>query len=169
MTGRIIFILVGVFALSACSNNPSPQLMNVRADNNTPDEFSILPTRALEQPDDYTTLPEPTPGSPNRADRNPSAEAIAALGGQETGGVRSTAALVQSVNRFGVNQDIRATLAEEDLAFRQRNNGRLLERLLNVTVYFEAYSAQSLDKYRELERLRRAGVRTPAAPPEPQP
>ena len=30
-----------------------------------------------------------------------------------------------------------------------------------------AYEAQSLDQYRELERLRSTGVRTPAAPPRP--
>jgi hypothetical protein len=42
-----------------------------------------------------------------------------------------------------------------------------LERLFNVNVYFKAYKKQELDQYRELERFRRAGIRTPAAPPDP--
>jgi hypothetical protein len=41
----------------------------------------------------------------------------------------------------------------------------VLERLFNVNVYFRAYQRQSLDKYAELDRFRRLGVRTPAAPP----
>jgi hypothetical protein len=52
------------------------------------------------------------------------------------------------------------------LDFRSRNTGLFLERLFNTNVYFSAYREMSLDRYAELERLRRAGVRTPAAPPE---
>jgi hypothetical protein len=47
------------------------------------------------------------------------------------------------------------------------NDGRLLERLFNVNVYFKAYRSQELDQYLELQRLRRLGIRTPAAPPDP--
>jgi hypothetical protein len=39
--------------------------------------------------------------------------------------------------------------------------------VFNVSVYFKAYRPQSLDQYAELYRLRRAGVRTVAAPPDP--
>ena len=59
-------------------------------------------------------------------------------------------------------------LAAEDLEFRRQNDGRVLERLFNVNVYYEAYESQSLDKYFELQRLRNAGIRTPAAPPNPE-
>ena len=66
----------------------------------------------------------------------------------------------------GRSEAIRTELAEDDLEFRRRNNGRVLERVFNVNVYFRAYKRQSLDQYAELERFRRLGVRTPAAPPE---
>jgi hypothetical protein len=36
-----------------------------------------------------------------------------------------------------------------------------------VNVYFRAYRPFALDQHRELERLRRAGLRTVAAPPDP--
>ncbi|MGB3553855.1 MAG: DUF3035 domain-containing protein, partial [Jannaschia sp.] len=75
--------------------------------------------------------------------------------------------LVAAVSRYGVQGNIRGQLATEDLAFRRANDGRLLERLFNLNVYYRAYEPQSLDQHRELERLRRAGVRTVAAPPDP--
>jgi hypothetical protein len=37
--------------------------------------------------------------------------------------------------------------------------------MFGTNVYFRAYRQQALDRYAELERLRRMGVRTPAAPP----
>ncbi len=51
------------------------------------------------------------------------------------------------------------------LEYRRRNNGRVLERVFNVNVYFNAYRKQSLDQYAELERLRARGIRTVSAPP----
>ncbi len=70
-------------------------------------------------------------------------------------------------SRYGVDQNIRQTLAAEDLQFRRDNNGRILERLMNVNVYFREYADQSLDQHLEMERFRRAGVRTVSAPPDP--
>ena len=67
-----------------------------------------------------------------------------------------------------VDPNIRAELAAADLEYRRQNDGRLLERLFNVNVYFQAYEPLSLDQYAELERLRRAGIRTSAAPPDPE-
>jgi hypothetical protein len=40
-----------------------------------------------------------------------------------------------------------------------------LERLFNVNVYYKAYRPMSLDQQAELWRWRRAGARTPSAPP----
>ncbi len=74
--------------------------------------------------------------------------------------------MVNYVSRFGVTPNIRGSLATEDLEFRRKNDGRVLERVFNVNVYFKAYRKQSLDQYAELERLRRLGVRTNSAPPE---
>jgi hypothetical protein len=76
--------------------------------------------------------------------------------------------LVSYSTRFGVSGDIRPVLAAEDEEFRRRNDGRILERVFGTNVYFEAYRRQALDRYAELERLRRMGVRTPAAPPSNQ-
>lgn len=161
MTGAL------ALALAGCGSG-DPTLFNIRKGDRTPDEFSILPSRPLEAPPPLAALPVPTPGGANRTDRAPVAEAIAALGGNPAGGAGADGALVASVSRYGVQPGIRGQLAAEDLAFRRANDGRLLERVFNVTVYYRAYRAQSLDQYAELDRLRRAGVRTVAAPPDPQ-
>ncbi|MGG7644723.1 DUF3035 domain-containing protein [Rhodovulum sp. YNF3179] len=155
--------------LAACGDR-TPVLMNLSSD--TPDEFGIVPNKPLEMPEDYAALPAPNPGGPNRADATPEADAVAALGGSPAvlgrdGVPASERGLVSYATRFGVAPDIRTVLAREDLEWRRDNNGRLLERLFNVNVYYKAYRRMSLDRYAELERFRRAGVRTPAAPPEP--
>ena len=156
-------VLAGAVALTACSNG-TPQLMNLRNDEAGPDEFSIVPTRELELPA-TRELPTPTPNGTNLADPNPEADAIAALGGNINRAAPGSQGLVSYTTRFGVQGDIRGTLAAEDEAFRRGNNGRLLERVFNVNTYFNAYRRQALDRYSELERLRRAGVQTPSAPP----
>ena len=56
-------------------------------------------------------------------------------------------------------------LAAEDVEFRRKNNGRLLERLFGTNVYFRAYRKQALNQQAELERWRAAGAGTPSAPP----
>jgi hypothetical protein len=69
-----------IFTLAACSAG-TPQLMNLRNNEEGPDEFAVLPTAPLEMPENLASLPEPTPGAPNRVDPDPEADAIAALGG----------------------------------------------------------------------------------------
>ena len=139
MIGRLA--LAGLLALtvSACERD-NPKLFNIRKADRTPDEFSILPTRPLETPPDLAVL---------------------------NGGTAADRALIGTAGRYGVDPAIRGQLAAEDLDFRRANDGRLLERVFNVNVYFKAYESQSLDQYAELYRLRRAGVRTVAAPPDP--
>ncbi|MEM9795992.1 MAG: DUF3035 domain-containing protein [Pseudomonadota bacterium] len=166
MTGRLTLAMICALALSGCGSQ-TPSLFNIRKADRTPDEFSILPSRPLEQPADLSALPPPTRGLPNRTDRQPIAEAVAALGGNVNASTSADAALLASAGRFGVQPTIREQLATEDLDFRRRNNGRLLERAFNVTVYYRAYRRQSLDQYAELERLRQRGIRTVAAPPRP--
>ncbi len=165
-------LLLGVSALAACSRG-TPDLINLTATQSTPDEFSILPNKPIEIPADLTALPPPTPGQPSRVDPSPRNDAIVALGGRPVAGaaggaLRGDPAVVGYAARYGVAPDIRGTLAAEDLEFRRRNDGRLLERLFNVSTYFRAYEGQSLDQYLELRRLRAAGVRTPSAPPAAQ-
>jgi len=155
--------------LSACGGrDKEPDLLSFPRPPG-PDEFTIIPNRPLETPDDYSALPPPVPGDADRVTIDPYADAIAALGGEPEVTVRGGAdgALISHTGRFGVGRNIRQTLAAEDLEFRRRNDGRLLERIFNVNVYFNSYRDQSLDRYRELARLRGLGIRTPAAPPNP--
>lgn len=159
----ILVLLSAVIGLSACSSG-TPTLMNLRNTEAGPDEFAIVPTEELQMPVNRV-LPTPTRGGTNRADPNPEADAIAALGGNITRANAAAGDLVGHASRFGVADNIRGTLAAEDEAFRGNNGGRLLERLFNNNVYYRAYRAQSLDRYAELERMRRAGIRTPSAPP----
>lgn len=165
-----IFLVAGL-GLAGCSRNSQPQLMNVASGTDTPDEFAILPNKPIEMPEDLAALPQPTPGGTNRVDPTPEADAVAALGGDparlKPGGVPAAdSALVSRATRFGVADDIRQTLAAEDLEYRRRNDGRLLERLFNVSVYFKAYRPMSLDQHAELARWRRAGAQNVGAPPE---
>lgn len=174
--GKIMLALIAVLAMSACGNkNKDPELMNIRPRGNGPDEFTILPTKPLQAPDFAAALPSPTPGAGNITDPTPKADAVAALGGNPArvaaradGSIgRGDTTLVGHARRFGANRVIRQTLAAEDLEFRRKNDGRLLERLFNLNTYYRAYKKVSLDQYRELERFRRLGVRTPSAPPDP--
>lgn len=168
---RMVLALAGVavLALSACGRSDrTPQLMNIRS-NGTPDEFAIIPPRALQMPEDLAALPEPTPGGSNLTDPNPQADAIAALGGKAPaiggGAPVADGALIASASRYGTTAGIRETLAAEDLEWRRKNNGRLLERLASVNVYYKAYAEMQLDQQAELWRWRQAGARTPSAPP----
>lgn len=166
---KLLILVVALSVVSGCSRNKEPRLLNIKSSTAGPDEFSILPNKPLEAPESFTALPAPTPGGANRVDVSPEADAIIALGGNPAAASRGIpardAGLVNHTGRNGRTADIRQQLAAEDLNFRRRKDGRVLERLFNVNVYFRAYRRQSLDKYAELERFRRAGVRTPAAPP----
>ena len=166
-SARVVLAFAGaaLLALAACSEK-APDLMNLRSDSNGPDEFAILPPKALEMPTSLADLPAPTPGGGNLTDPHPQDDAITALGGNPpaTTGV-SDAGLYNYATRQGVTPGIRATLAAEDLEFRKKNNGRPLERLFNLNVYYKAYAKQSLDQHAELLRWRAAGARTPSAPP----
>lgn len=134
-----------------------------------PDEFSVLPTAPLQMPSDLTYLPVPTPGAANLVDPTPNADAIAALGGRapaaNAGVSASDAALVSTASRYGVPAGLRASLAEEDRAYRRTRGAFNPFGLFGNDRYFAAYAGQKLDAYAELQRLRRLGVDTPTAPP----
>ena len=152
--------------LAACSRDDG--LMNIKQEpGEGPDEFAILPTKPLTMPEDLANLPEPTPGGSNITDPTPKIDVAAALGGNAAVLTRASTdgALLAHAGRFGVFPGIRAQLTREGEVFRQNNRSRVLERLFDVNVYFDAYRSMGLDQYAELERLRRAGVRTPAVPP----
>ncbi len=167
--GRIALATAGaaMLVLAACSSD-NPRLMNLRASGNGPDEFGIVPPKALETPENFTDLPEPTPNGTNRSDQRPEDDAIAALGGNPAvaeGVPGRDGGLVNHASRFGRTAAVREQLAAEDLDHRRENNGRILERLFGVNTYFRAYRRQTLDQQAELQRWRRAGVRTNSAPP----
>ncbi len=170
---RIVAVLLVAGTLTACDRDGEPQLMNSASSNQGPDEFGILPYKPLQQPESFSELPPPTPFGRNRVDASPIADAVAVLGGDPAaashdGIPAADRQLVSYTDRYGRQEGIRAELAAEDLRFRRENQGRVLERLFNVNVYFRAYERMALDKYAELERFRALGVRTPAAPPEPE-
>ncbi len=165
----ILIATIVVTSVTGCAayRNRTPELLNVKSNTEGPDEFAIQPNKPLEIPEGIASqpLPQPTPGGANRVDATPLADATIALGGNPAGGVRDNG-LVAYASRYGVSPNIRQALAEEDLEFRRKNDGRLLERVFNVNVYYKAYREQSLDQYAELERMRRLGIRTSSAPPE---
>ena len=165
--GRAVIAIATMLTLAACSGTGEPQLMNLRSGQG-PDEFAIVPPKPLEMPENLADLPEPTPNGVNRTDAQPLDDAIVALGGKPgtAGGIPAgDSALYAHAARFGVESGIRATLASEDLEWRRDHNGRILERLFNVNVYYKAYLKYRLDQQAELARWRRVGVRTPSAPP----
>lgn len=164
---RIFATLAAAGLLSACAGG-DPDLLTLSDSAPGPDEFSIVPNRPLEQPQDFAALPVPTPGGANRSDLDPLGDATRALGGTPGGATAPVQgeALIAAATRYGTDPGIRADLAARDRAFREANRGRLLNRLFQQSTYYDAYEAQSLDQYEALERLRAAGIRTPAAPPE---
>jgi hypothetical protein len=169
--GVLAIAMSALLVLTACARGEkTPQLMNIRSTTEGPDEFTIVPPRPLAMPESLTELPEPTPGGANRTDQNPFEDAITALGGKPnvSGKIGAgDAALVSYAARAGVAEGIRDTLASEDLDYRRNNNGKLLERLFDLNVYFKAYRPYALDQQAELARWRNVGARTPAAPPPP--
>ncbi|QFS84513.1 hypothetical protein FIU97_17285 [Roseivivax sp. THAF40] len=163
-----IAFLLSVLTLAACSDG---SLRTLGRGDGTPEEFGIVPNQPLEQPSSFAELPQPTPGGTNRSDQQPLGDAVAALGGNPAalnpGGVPAgDGALLSAVGRFGTDGNIRAVIAREDEAFRDR--ARLFNwRLVPDNEYERAYSSQSLDPYLWLERVRRPGgnIGTPSAPP----
>ncbi|MCV2867599.1 DUF3035 domain-containing protein [Defluviimonas sp. WL0002] len=158
-------IAIGAIVLLAACGEKEPKLLNIRSQSRAPDEFSVLPVKPLQLPEDIAALPQPTPGGTNLTDPSPEADAIIALGGRPDRGAGADGGLVAHVGRFGTAANIREQLAAEDLEWRRDHDGRLLERLFSVNVYYKAYEDQSLDQFNELDFWRKRGVRTVSAPP----
>lgn len=164
----ILLMISLAHGLSGCSERSG--LRDLRDPSAGPEEFSILPTKELEAPDTYAQLPAPTPGQANLTDPNPHADAVAALGGNParltSGGVpRSDGALVASASRYGVPGNIRETTTNEDAEYRKRRGRFTNIRLFKTDRYAQVYKRQSLDPHAKLNTYRRAGVKTPTAPP----
>lgn len=166
-------LLIALLAVSACSSGERDiRMRDLRSSTGGPDEFGVLPGKALLPPADYASLPTPTPGSSNLTDQNPLGDGIVALGGKAAAlipgsGVPATDLdMVSYVSRNGVPADIRGTVAAEDLAFRTHNSRFTKLKIVRVDRYNRAYRKQTIDPMVEIKRWRKLGVVTPSAPPK---
>lgn len=168
---RVMFLMAAL-ALSGCGGYERDiTLRSFHNNSGGPNEFTILPSKNLTAPTDFSNLPAPTPGASNLTDQNPKADAIVALGGRASALVPSgvsarDGAMVRHTSRYGVPGDIRASLAAEDEDFRRRRSRFTKIRIARVDRYNQTYKRQSLDAFAEIRRFRRLGVRTPTSPPQ---
>lgn len=165
-THVLIGLMVGTL-LAACSDQG---IRHLSSNGDGPDEFRIVPSKPLEAPANYSSLPAPTPGGTNRTDLDPSGDAVVALGGSRKAANSTTipsgdSRLVNHTGRQGRSADIRATLYAEDEKFR-KGRGRFSNiRIVKTDVYNDVYKKYHLDARNEQERWRSGGAQTPAAPP----
>lgn len=165
----IHFLILVPLLLAGCANTG---LRDLQSTSQGPDEFGLQPAKPLQAPADYANLPTPTPGQANLTDRYPLQEGIAAFGGRVAPAdapiPANDGALVRHASRLGVTSDIRQTLAQADTDFR-RGKARFTQfRIIPVDRYNQAYRRQALNAAAENARWRRAGARTPSAPPPPR-
>ncbi len=157
-------LLLVPLALCACEGGVAGGLRKAGIAT-TPDEFMVLPTRPLEMPESFATLPPPKPGTVNRVDYQPHVEAIAGLTGAAGPAGNADGAVL--VAQAGPRQPgIRQELAVEDVEWRNTHHGLLIPRLLAKDKETVTYQPMILDSAAEFERLRAAGVEVPAAPPK---
>lgn len=168
---RITFLIL-CLGLAACSSRGDDiVLKRIKDKGNGPNEFTILPTKPLQSPDDFNALPTPAPGTVNLVDPRPKEDGAAALGGnpaamQGTAPAASDGGLVRHANRFGATAGIRQQVRQEDIETRRKRGRVNLIRIGNSDDYTDAYKNQWLDASREERRLRQRGIQTPSAPPE---
>lgn len=149
--------------LSGCGEGGLPGGLRRAGIGGTPDEFMVLPTRPLEMPEDLKALPPPTPGAVNRVAYRPRTDAITGLTGRPAVAAGGGAL----VARAGPSSPaIRQQLAVEDAEWRRTHHGKLLERWFSKDRNALVYDEMLLDAPYEYQRLRAAGLRVPAAPPE---
>jgi hypothetical protein len=163
-------VLIAGLAVSACSGQKG--LRDLRNNGTGPDEFMVLPNKPLTQPTDYAALPAPTPGRANLTDPTPKQDLVASLGGNPTAlqpgsGVPATdGALVTAASRYGVEPDVRSSLAQQDADFRKRENWTARIKIFPVDRYSDAYKRQALDPFDVNEAFRDSGYVTPGSPPK---
>lgn len=162
-----LILLASTLAVTACSKGG---MRGIRAPGSGPDEFAISPAKPLTAPKDYASLPPPTPGGSNLTDPTPQADAVVALGGRAsaldvTGVAASDGALVAAASRYGVPENVRTVVAEEDADYRKRRGRFTSIRLFKVDRYAQVYRPQTLDAGDQTALWRRAGAATPSAPP----
>lgn len=158
-------MVLAAIAVSACNK---ATLHDIRNQGDGPDEFGILPAKPLTAPQDYAFLPAPTPGGTNLTDRDPTAEAVEALGGRVSDSTQipsSDGALVTASSRYGVEPGVRESLAAEDEKFRKKQGRLTAIKLFPVDRYEQVYRKQKLNPFDKASAYRRAGYETPTSPP----
>jgi len=164
---RIVGVIVAAAFVSACSDQG---LIQMRSNSPGPDEFLVDPKKELVMPDSMAELPPPTPGQANRADIDPQADMLVALGGRPRSAdapiPAQDGALVNAATRFGVQPSIRTELAAEDAEFR-RKRGRFSQiKIFPDNQYADVYRPQALNPRDTVAAWQRAGAQTPSYPPQ---
>lgn len=168
---RTLLLAGAALSLAACGGATDDDRSAVErlsaASTIAPEEFDVLPQKAIVVPDNLNSLPPPIPGGRNRTDLTPNADAIVALSGQPGRGttVASDNALLAATNAGAVQPNIRQVLAVEDVEYQRRNQPRLLYRWLGNTGESRVYDGQRLDSEAELLRWRSQGYLVPQMPP----
>jgi hypothetical protein len=158
---KVAMVLVLACTVTACAPK---RTLTPSAITGGADEFAIVPTRTLESPDDFSTLPAPTPGGSNATDVSPKADAIAALGGRlPTVASAADGNVLSYASRYGVDANIRAELSEADEKFLKRKTNTPSWPWVS-NKYERAYTRFGLDATAELERLRSLGISVPSMP-----
>jgi hypothetical protein len=160
-------LILMTLAAGGCSNQG---LQTVSSNSRGPDEFIIEPKAELQTPENFASLPPPTPGQGNRADIDHQGAMVAALGGRADNPnapiPASDGALVTAASRHGVSPDIRQSLATEDAEFRSRQSRFTQFQLFPENLYLDVYDDQRLDARATADAWRRAGANTPSYPPQ---
>ena len=148
MKFAFVAVLVMLTAIGGCDRRPSDGrgLLERLSNRVGPDELATVPQKPLAAPGDFSQLPEPTPGTGNRADLTPGIDVVVAMTGsapRESASASGDALfLAQIMMRAGATPD-------DGFGWFGLFDGR----------------GDLLDAQAELERLRALGIRTPAAPP----
>lgn len=139
-------------------------------DTPAPDATLVVARRPLQAPPDFSTLPPPRPGAPSRVERDPQAEAAAALLGgaptqRETAPApsRGETALLAGAGADAADPAIRQIVIDEapppDTRF-------ALTSFLGMAIPDPAAEAERLSPEEEAQRLREQGLAVPGPIPD---
>lgn len=122
--------LIAVLAAATAASGCSSLSRAIGATKTTPDEFRVVTQAPLTLPPDYNLRP-PRPGDPRPQERDPDAEARAALFGDELGQAASAGerSLVNAAGAGAVDPGIRDTVDFEAQGIVRRNEG-FVDRVL---------------------------------------
>lgn len=167
MARRLItatLLISGGLVLAGCGEAGLAGVLRSSGVGARPDEFMVLPTRPLEMPASLSALPPPAPGTANRVDYRPNAEAVTGLTGRQ--GPAGTADGSALVARTGTGSpQIRTVVAVENAEYRAQNRGKLFQRWTSRDQEALVYRGQTLDAPTSFETMRARGVGVPAPPP----